>query len=287
MRAGHSRCHPDDAHMPRLMHEGLGWCCMPLADVICQMRTYHGWCVQALADVACQWPMRGSHGRWRPSNAHAPRLKRADLGWCCMPLFDVVCQIRTCDVRCVQALADAACRWGTSPSRCAQATAVVSSRCSHTKVDVCRPWAMSPVVGRCAQATDDVAQSMRAWHDWCMQAVGRCRLPDAHTPHLMRACLGRCRLPLADVACCWPMYAGHDLWRPANAHTTRLMLLGLGLCYMALANVICQMRTCHVWCVHSFVDAAFRWPTLLARCAHATSDALSTWALDSVARILT
>jgi len=116
-RAGHSRWRPADAHTL-----GLGRCCMLLADVVCQMRTRHGLCVQALVGVACCWLMRAGHGRWRPADAHIPRLMRAGLGWCCMPVADVVCQMRTCHVWCLQALADASCRWVTSPGRRPHAT---------------------------------------------------------------------------------------------------------------------------------------------------------------------
>ena len=142
------------------------------------MRTRHGWCVQPFADVSCHGPMRVGHGWCRPAEARRPRLMHVGLGWCCVPLADVVCQMRT--------------HHGFS----------------------CRPWPMSPVVGRFVQAMTFDVQSMHTRHGLCVQALAD----------------SLCRLPTSFARCA---HATSDACKPS-------------LMPPAVGNVACMTPTCHV-----------------------------------------
>ena len=123
--------------------------------------------------------------------------------------------------------------------------------------DACRPQPLTP--SRCTHA--------RPW--LMLHVVGRRRLPDAHTPQLMRVGLGRCRLLLADArrprpvtpsrcahstayACRpWLMLHAGCRRRLPDAHMPRLMLASLGWCLLPLGDVAWPTPTCHVLCLDS------------------------------------
>lgn len=117
----------------------------------------------------------------------------------------------------------------------------------------------------------------------------RCRPIDVHMPWMMYACLVWCCLTLVDVA--WQMRASHDRCHWVVTHTPWLMQAGFFLLlpsigryclsdvhrhqlisttryYHTMAKVSLPKCTRYDWCVDTFVENAFHWPMLFARCVH-------------------
>lgn len=90
-----------------------------------------------------------------------------------------------------------------------------------------------------------------------------CRSADAHTPHLLCACLGY-------VIWRWPMLACHDRCLPIDAHTSRV--IRYGLCYWS-----CHWKTTFATCAQAMSDACKPWPMSPSWYTHTTFDVSMPW----------
>jgi len=202
------------------------------------------------------------------------------VGRCAQATADVIQTMRICHGWFMHALADAACLWPTWFAKCA-----------HTTIDVSRPWPMSPVVGRCAQATAGDAHPMRTHHGWSVQALAdvacrcstsfaRCAdaMSDACRPWLMPPAVGG-RL-LADARRPRPLSPSRCAQATVDVCRPWAMFPIVGRCAQATDDVAQSMRAWHDWCMQALADVACRWQTSFTRCAHATFNACRPWPMS-------
>ena len=122
---------PTFVHTPRLMHEGLGWCSMSLADVSYKMHTFY-------ARECRSFLILYVIGRRRFLDMIIPRLwiHVLDEAACNWP--DVACMMHTCHVRCVHVMADVGCFWATSTDQCVESMDDKWGHVQLWKKDMCR-----------------------------------------------------------------------------------------------------------------------------------------------------
>lgn len=237
------------------MLEGLGWCCILLANMSFHMCKCHVGCMIALDDVTY----------------HCPTLL----------------------TKSAQALVDGVCHWITSMSlsRCIHTTSYICmpSMMLHVVVQCWFPSAHRQPQRRedpcwCILSLADVSYAEHACH--------KQRLPtDDNMPPMMCACFGWCFLPLDGVP--WPLCVGQVLCPWVYPHRPRLMhahicyfrlrwLMLFGWYTHVIGDVPCRltqtttqialpMNIWHYVFMHALVDVACCWLILLSRCTYATA----------------
>ena len=133
-----SKCSPTDSHTPWTMCAGLGWWCIPLANITLYMSSSHVRCMQDLTDAFCCWLMSFSQrqnvspngachrqksislSRWTQATIYASMTfmmlhdiircclfyaqktyqMHEDLSWCCLPFADTALMMPVDHDRC-------------------------------------------------------------------------------------------------------------------------------------------------------------------------------------------
>lgn len=164
-------------------------------------------------------------------------------------MTNVVYPMHTHHIWYVQALANFAWHWQTSFSIYALVTS-----------DGYRPWAMSHVIDRCAQAKTDIAQSMRthtfdSCRPWMMMTnVGKFHLPtrtsDGRRTWLISSFVVDTCMP-RSISPNWCAHATSDACKPwpillVVVHTPCLTRACFCRCFLTSADIVFHMHTCYI-----------------------------------------